>query len=1047
MKIKVKRVRGGSMGDQRDYGLVTGSIWNYEDKPSTNQVSETMSPVDRDEATIEAERGETIVGDLNNDGMLEHVIVGGKRHFEGGTPLNVPDGSFVFSDTRSLLIKNKDVLKNIFGISASKGMTPAKVAKRFDLNQYNSILMDPDTDPMSKKTAQMMLDNNLKKLGQLALVQEGMKGFPDGIPDIAAPLFGSDIAVSQASQEGMARRGGLLKAQTGNAGVNSKKNDMMHKKVTEKAFKNAYEMWRNAKTVEEEKRAIQIMGNLGKVPENVIQYHAEKGTLKKVGLPYTSLDYALPEGTSSYNQQQLAGAKAAQQLFVAGMAATNPQVVRELQSKLDDINIPGKSTPMGSLATITLGAIERGVQSVTGLPVRPFTEGFDRAPLGLTWQEKINDMRDILRNKADFLELKEKNTRTRESVKEEVKDYTSKYNEVQSTLKNILTNPENYSSEQVQKAIDWNETINDPRFLGIPTRFIWEENPYRQTTRTKVTSISDFDTKKNIDKAFEELTKKSAAKKSEPVEEITPTQESYAETPTAPADSTGIAPSDTSGTNIQVNTTGTGPGAITRVPKTMSDQDVINMLKSSAEYGPDEEPTPQEISAFKSAMGLKKLGGDLPKHKVTGPVVYNLRDKKFQEEATKKGFIPIRKWSWHDPNLPAVGTQRKLSPSGIYTFEGGPEPVIEDLRNYPGVTDWTEYAPGGFDQWKADMAAAKGRPSKASKFFDTKRDEYEISKSGMTSVDRSLRGANVPGYENFSPYEFMRAPSGGGQDVFTPEPSPVATTPAKSGPAAPPATNYVTPNYRQPWSNYSMVDYLASMGNYMDVRRGQLPTLYQYTPKRPDYTLLDPSRAYAEQQGLVAQSTEDIASRSMDPTTGRANIIAAQAQASDPIANIQAKYDEANAQIVNQNEQQYANMMNDAQLKNIGYRRQYEVDLVTLEQQYQNALREGRTEVAESIKRAMVDAMQRGALNEQNTNYAIDPSGVIYFKPGYDPKTGINVAATDPRVEMYKNLRKDYNEKDAKNIMDLMYGKKAQQGGATAYVPFAAYNPMDLIWG
>ena len=105
MKVKVKRVRGGSMGDQRDYGLVAGSIWNYEDKPTTNQVTDVLSPVPVDEATIEAERNETIVYP-NNDGEVTHAIVGGKRHSEGGTPLNIPDGAFVFSDTRSLKIKN-----------------------------------------------------------------------------------------------------------------------------------------------------------------------------------------------------------------------------------------------------------------------------------------------------------------------------------------------------------------------------------------------------------------------------------------------------------------------------------------------------------------------------------------------------------------------------------------------------------------------------------------------------------------------------------------------------------------------------------------------------------------------------------------------------------------------------------------------------------------------------------------------------------------------------------------------------------------------------
>jgi len=214
MKVKINRVRGGSMGDQRNYGLVTGSIWNYENKTASNNVGTTLSPVPRDEATIEAERGETVIGDLDNDGMVEHAKIGGKRHSHGGTPLNVPDGSFVFSDYSKLRIKNEDLLKGIFNMSSKKAVTPAKVAQRYDLNRYKQILNDPDSDPMDKKTAQLMIDNNMKKLGQLALIQEGMKGFPDGIPAIAMPLL-QGAPQSGGGQKQMMRKGGVVKYRKG----------------------------------------------------------------------------------------------------------------------------------------------------------------------------------------------------------------------------------------------------------------------------------------------------------------------------------------------------------------------------------------------------------------------------------------------------------------------------------------------------------------------------------------------------------------------------------------------------------------------------------------------------------------------------------------------------------------------------------------------------------------------------------------------------------------------------------------------------------------
>ena len=79
-------------------------------------------------------------------------------------------------------------------MSTNKAVTPADIAKRYEINEYKKVLQDPWADPMDKKTAQLMIENNMRKLGQLALIQEGMKGFPDGIPDIALPLMGSDIA-------------------------------------------------------------------------------------------------------------------------------------------------------------------------------------------------------------------------------------------------------------------------------------------------------------------------------------------------------------------------------------------------------------------------------------------------------------------------------------------------------------------------------------------------------------------------------------------------------------------------------------------------------------------------------------------------------------------------------------------------------------------------------------------------------------------------------------------------------------------------------------
>jgi hypothetical protein len=173
---------GGQMGHSLDLGSMRYFL-NQEDK-DRYEVGNTIQPVPEYMANIEAERGETALMP-DTDGNLIHSKIGGKRHSEGGTPLNVPEGTFIYSDTNKMKIKGQPLA--LFGksVESNKGYTPASIAKQYDINKYTSILNDPNSDPIKRRTAELMLDNNKKKLAQLALVQEGKKGFPQGVPGVA----------------------------------------------------------------------------------------------------------------------------------------------------------------------------------------------------------------------------------------------------------------------------------------------------------------------------------------------------------------------------------------------------------------------------------------------------------------------------------------------------------------------------------------------------------------------------------------------------------------------------------------------------------------------------------------------------------------------------------------------------------------------------------------------------------------------------------------------------------------------------------------------
>lgn len=141
------------------------------------KVKKVIKEVPRDVANLEAEQGESVLA----PGM-GFFNIGGDKHSDGGTPLLLPDGSFIFSDSKDLKVTGG--ILSVFGKNPDKKFTPAEISKQYDINKYLGILKDPDSDHYDKATAQMMIDNNTRKLNELAMVQEGMKGFPDGPPEL-----------------------------------------------------------------------------------------------------------------------------------------------------------------------------------------------------------------------------------------------------------------------------------------------------------------------------------------------------------------------------------------------------------------------------------------------------------------------------------------------------------------------------------------------------------------------------------------------------------------------------------------------------------------------------------------------------------------------------------------------------------------------------------------------------------------------------------------------------------------------------------------------
>ena len=184
---------GGSLttGDQFNWGLVTvptnaayGTELNDSDTPD---VRYSLSSVPRDEANIEAEGGETVLTDLNGDGMFGLYDIEGPRHGSGGVPMYLPEQSFVFSDTTKMKFNKSEMAE--FGIESKKKKTPAKISKKFELNKYYKNIVDPYTDNIGLRSAELMLDKNKRSLSKLAFGQEAKKDWEDGVPLAAHPYI------------------------------------------------------------------------------------------------------------------------------------------------------------------------------------------------------------------------------------------------------------------------------------------------------------------------------------------------------------------------------------------------------------------------------------------------------------------------------------------------------------------------------------------------------------------------------------------------------------------------------------------------------------------------------------------------------------------------------------------------------------------------------------------------------------------------------------------------------------------------------------------
>ena len=76
-----------------------------------------------------------------------------------------------------------------FGINTKKKMTPAKLSKKYELNDYYAHLESPFADKIQAVTSELMLKKNMMNLTKVAFGQESKKKFEDGVPLATHPYL------------------------------------------------------------------------------------------------------------------------------------------------------------------------------------------------------------------------------------------------------------------------------------------------------------------------------------------------------------------------------------------------------------------------------------------------------------------------------------------------------------------------------------------------------------------------------------------------------------------------------------------------------------------------------------------------------------------------------------------------------------------------------------------------------------------------------------------------------------------------------------------
>jgi hypothetical protein len=139
------------------------------DKETQEPSTPTLQPEAREDSNVEIEKGEVVVSTDGVSNQKRTANAGGKKHSEGGTPVNLPVGSAVYSD--HLKLKDPQLLE-VLGFSGKKPKTFAQIAKKWDLSKLVDKREDDAIDQITKRTLDKGIEDSNFKLSLAFILQQ-----------------------------------------------------------------------------------------------------------------------------------------------------------------------------------------------------------------------------------------------------------------------------------------------------------------------------------------------------------------------------------------------------------------------------------------------------------------------------------------------------------------------------------------------------------------------------------------------------------------------------------------------------------------------------------------------------------------------------------------------------------------------------------------------------------------------------------------------------------------------------------------------------------